>query len=38
MAVKPDTAEDGHLLPLAFEAGLGSQDLLGEMAGRVGVG
>jgi len=30
--------EDGDLLPLAFEGGLGSQDLLGEVARRVRVG
>ncbi len=30
--------EHGDLLPLAFEGGLGGQDLLGEVARRVRVG
>ena len=30
--------EDGHLLALALERGLGGQDLLGEVLGRIGLG
>ena len=30
--------EDGHLLALAFEGGLGGEDLLGEVSGGVGLG
>jgi len=30
--------KDGHLLALAFERGLGSEDLLGEVLGSVGLG